>query len=86
MLGLARVLFNLFTDLIDEHMEVGQFVSVVRPPNGLQKLGVSNRRVRMSSQIVEQVEFLRREPHVFAGDRDISTFPKRLGAGPLEVR
>src|SRR3954471_8441579 len=68
VLRISRVFFNLLPDLIDEDVEVREFITVVRSPDRLQQLRVRDRDVGMRDEIVKQVKLLRREPDVFTGD------------------
>ena len=62
VLRLLGILFNLLSQVLDEHPEIIHLVSVVRTPNGLQQFAMWDRLVCVERQVSEQVQLLRREP------------------------
>src|ERR1035441_10847507 len=53
---LRRILFDLFSQPIDENTEVFQLVPIIRPPYGLKQFAMSNGLIRSSKEICEQTE------------------------------
>jgi hypothetical protein len=62
--GSRWILFNFFPNLIHKCMQVGQLITVIRSPDALQDLSVRNGYVGMSDQVMKQIKFLGREPHI----------------------
>ena len=57
------ILFDLFSQLIDEHPKVFDFFSVVGSPHGLEEFHVRHGNIRMGHQVPQEFEFLWRQPN-----------------------
>src|SRR5262245_49210072 len=67
-----RLCLNLFPQLIHDHTEIVDLVTVVRSPDGLEQFAMAQDLVCMSHEVPEQLKFFRREAHLAIGCEDLA--------------
>lgn len=72
MAWIAGIALDFLSYLIHEHVYIFDFIAIVRPPHGLEQFSVRNRHVRVSRQVIKEIEFLRPKPDILAANGDMT--------------
>jgi hypothetical protein len=70
---LVRFWFNLFSELINDDVQILHFVAIIRSPHSLENVAVRYGHVRVCYQVLKNLEFFEPQTYIVSVDEDVVT-------------